>query len=225
MLLLGIWLTPFIRINIVQKSYPVYCTILIYLVVTHHGRDYQNWNVVDVMHHRGLCWKHNWSRLLVCSKFGGKKWLFALLAVNFAFPAHYNRTPDYWLRGPILKLAFWALPSTWILGKFIRSNIGPTFLSNFRTHCVSDLSAQRGSHWRAISSPATLPNDIWYFGATDRRKMGVFDQHEELSTKLGQIRPHRVSDIVSSTGSSSAQNIGPSLPNGEFRQHYYRTFD
>ena len=135
------------------------------------------------------------------------------------------RTPDYWLRGLILKLAFWALPSAWILGKFVRSNIGPTFFSNFCTHCVSDLSAQRGSHWWAISSPATLPNDIWCFGATDRRKMGVFDQHKELSAKLGQIRPHRVSDIVSSTSSPSAQNIGPSLPNGEFRQHYYRTFD
>jgi hypothetical protein len=32
----------------------------------------------------------NWSRLLVWAKIGAKKRLFALLAVNFASPAHYN---------------------------------------------------------------------------------------------------------------------------------------
>ena len=51
-----------------------------------------------------------------------------------------DRTPDYWIRGPILKLAFPALSSAWIFVKFVRFNIRPMFFGNFRTHCVSDLS-------------------------------------------------------------------------------------
>ena len=61
-----------------------------------------------------------------------------------------HRTPDYWLRGPILKLAFWALLSACIFMKFICFNITPIFLSNFCMHCVSDLSQTTDSRTKRI---------------------------------------------------------------------------
>ena len=90
-----------VNMTCIGSSAWVYCTISIYLVVTRHGRAYRNRNVVDVTHHRGLCRKHNWSRLLVWAKFGAKKRLFALLAVNFASPAHCNLWQlKYWPESP-----------------------------------------------------------------------------------------------------------------------------
>ena len=55
----------------------------------------------------------------------------------------HNRIPDYWLRGPILKLAFQTLPSAWILAKFIRSNIRLIFEQLQYTFCIGPIQPKR----------------------------------------------------------------------------------
>ena len=126
----------------------IYCTISIYSVVTRHGRAYRNRNVVDVTHHRGLCRKHNWSRLLVWAKFGAKKRLFALLAVNFASLAHYN----LWL------LKYWPESPTNLpnqsrgLPKFLWCHSSQWWVPNCRIHqtCHGHTVVPNRSKWYSI---------------------------------------------------------------------------
>ena len=129
---------------------PHYCTISIYSVVTRHRRAYRNRNVVDVTHHRGLCRKHNWSRLLVWAKFGAKKWLFALLAVNFASLAHYNLwLLKYWLESPT------NLPNQSCgLPKFLWCHGSQWWVPNCRIHqtCHSHRVIPNRSKWYSMWS-------------------------------------------------------------------------